>query len=158
VRQRLKDVTREAETAGRISREQCLRNAQTVAKAGSQEARRSVGNLCLAVISADKSLREGEIPLITCIWKTLSLELGALVKALEKLIRDDDGMSEAVEAAGVDASMPPTRKLELLKRRYGILNARMQALRDDDLVQARTELGHLVRATQLYRDLVDNVH
>jgi hypothetical protein len=157
IARRLKAVADEAAKAGRLSQGECLAHAKDIAIFGGTDACKSVGNLCLAVISADKALDQGEISLIAGIWKVLCLEAAALIRALERLMSADPRMAEAAENAGILSSMTAADKLGVLKRRYTVLNARMQTLRAGELEKARAELEQVVRATQIYKELVEHV-
>lgn len=157
IARRLREVAEEAEKAGRISNADCLRHAEIVAANGTAEARQSVGSLCLAVVTADKRLEQGEIPLIAGVWNRLKLETDKLVKAFEKLIAADKGLKAAAVNAGVTANMTAVKKHEVFRRRFAILNGRMQSRRGADLERDRAELAQVIRAIQIYKELTEHV-
>lgn len=157
IARRLREVAEEAEKAGRISNADCLRHAEIVASHGTADARQSLGSLCLAVVTADKRLEQGEIPLIAGIWKCLKLETEKLIKAFEKLIAADKALKAAAVNAGVTANMTAAKKHEVFRRRFAILNGRMQSRRGADLEHDREELAQVIRAIQIYKELTEHV-
>jgi hypothetical protein len=157
IAQRLRQVATEAEKAGRISNADCLRHADIVATHGTADTRQSVGTLCLAVVTADKRLEQGEIPLIAGIWARLRLETEKLMKAFEKVIGMDKALKAAVMGADIEPDMSPEEKYAMLKHRAAILNGRMQSRRGADLDRDRAELNQVIRAIQIYKELLEHV-
>lgn len=143
--------------AGRISTAAALEHSREVSRHGSQTACRSVGNLCLAVVTADKILAPGEISLVSGIWRQLDLPLGDLRKSVERMIASDEELSEAVSNAELDDDLGPEEKLGALKRRLYTLNARLQNRRGADLERDQQEIHALVRVIQLYKEMDDHV-
>ena len=53
--------------------------------------------------------------------------------------------------------MTAVKKHEVFRRRYAILNGRMQSRRGADLEHDRAELAQVIRAIQIYKELIEHV-
>lgn len=157
IAKKLEETTLLAEKVGRISSSDCLQFAEIIAKHGSTEACQSVGNVCLAIVTADKRLEQGEITLIAGIWVRLKLETEKLIKVLERVISADKDLKAAAINAEITANMSVSKKYDFFKRRYSTLNGRMQSRRGVELERDQAELRQVIRLVQIYKELAENV-